>query len=42
VQGILECAVAADSDYIVSCDGDLLCLGRYDGMRILNVSDLPD
>jgi hypothetical protein len=33
---------AAGSDYIVSGDGDLLCLGRYDRMRILNVSDLPD
>jgi predicted nucleic acid-binding protein len=36
---ILECASAAGSDYIVSGDKDLLRLGTYDSMRILNVSD---
>ena len=36
---ILECAVAAGSDYIVSGDKDLLRLGSYDAIRILNVAD---
>jgi putative PIN family toxin of toxin-antitoxin system len=36
---ILECAVAAGSDYIVSGDNDLLRLGWYDGIKILSVSD---
>jgi uncharacterized protein len=36
---ILECAVAAGSDFIVSGDNDLLRLGHYDSMTILNVSD---
>jgi putative PIN family toxin of toxin-antitoxin system len=36
---ILECAVAAGSDYIVSGDKNLLRLGRYDSIRILNVAD---
>ena len=31
---ILECAVAAGSDYIVSGDKDLLRLGGYDSIRI--------
>jgi putative PIN family toxin of toxin-antitoxin system len=39
---ILECAVAAGSDYIVSGDNDLLRLGSYDSIRILNVSDFLD
>jgi putative PIN family toxin of toxin-antitoxin system len=39
---ILECAVAAGSDYIVSGDNDLLRLARYDSIRILNVSDFLD
>jgi putative PIN family toxin of toxin-antitoxin system len=39
---ILECAVAAGSDYIVSGDKDLLRLGKYDGIRILTVSDFLD
>jgi len=39
---ILECAVAAGSDYIVSGDKDLLRLGRYDSIRILNVADFLD
>jgi predicted nucleic acid-binding protein len=37
---ILECGVAAGSDFIVSGDKDLLQLGRYDSIRILNPSDL--
>jgi len=36
---ILECAVSAGSDYIVSGDKDLLRLGRYDSIRILRVAD---
>jgi putative PIN family toxin of toxin-antitoxin system len=36
---ILECAVAAGSEYIVSGDKDLQRLGRYDSIRILSVSD---
>ncbi len=36
---ILECAVSAGSDYIVSGDRDLLRLGRYDSVRILRVAD---
>jgi putative PIN family toxin of toxin-antitoxin system len=36
---ILECAVAAGSDYIVSGDNDLLRLGQYDSIGILNVSN---
>jgi putative PIN family toxin of toxin-antitoxin system len=36
---ILECAVSAGSDYIVSGDQDLLRLERYDSIRIVNVSD---
>jgi putative PIN family toxin of toxin-antitoxin system len=39
---ILECAVAAGSDYIVSGDNDLLRLGRYDSIEILSVSDFLD
>jgi len=35
---ILECAVSAGSDYIVSGDKDLLRLKRYDAIRILSVS----
>jgi uncharacterized protein len=36
---ILECAVTAGSDYIVTGDNDLLRLGRYDAIRILSVAD---
>jgi putative PIN family toxin of toxin-antitoxin system len=36
---ILECAVSAGSDYIVSGDNDLLRLGSYDAIRILKVAD---
>jgi len=39
---MLECAVSAGSDYIVSGDKDLLRLGRYDAIRILTVSDFLD
>jgi putative PIN family toxin of toxin-antitoxin system len=39
---ILECAVAAGSDYIVSGDKDLLRLGSYDSIKILSVSDLGE
>jgi uncharacterized protein len=36
---ILECAVGAGADYIVTGDKDLLRLGQYDAIRILTVSD---
>jgi len=36
---ILECAIAARVDYIVSGDQHLLRLGRFKEIRILNVSD---
>ena len=36
---ILECAVEAHSDAIVTGDGDLLRLGQYDGIPIMKVSD---
>jgi putative PIN family toxin of toxin-antitoxin system len=36
---IVECAVSAGSDYIVSGDKDLLRLGRYDAIRIVMVAD---
>jgi uncharacterized protein len=36
---ILECAVTAGSEYIVTGDKDLLRLGQYDAIRIINVSD---
>jgi putative PIN family toxin of toxin-antitoxin system len=39
---ILECAVAAGADFIVTGDKDLLRLGRYDSIRILSPSDLLD
>lgn len=39
---ILECAVAAKSDYIVSEDKDLLRLGRYGGARIVNIADFME
>jgi putative PIN family toxin of toxin-antitoxin system len=37
---ILECAVAAESDYIVSEDKDLLRLGRYGNAQIVNIADM--
>ncbi len=36
---VLECAVTAGADFIVSGDNDLLRLGWYDSIRIVNVSD---
>jgi putative PIN family toxin of toxin-antitoxin system len=36
---ILECAVTAKSDYIVSEDKDLLRVGRYKGIAIVTVAD---
>ena len=36
---ILECAVSAGANYIVTGDKDLLRLGRYDSIKILSVSD---
>jgi putative PIN family toxin of toxin-antitoxin system len=39
---ILECAVSAGSDFIVTGDKDLLRLRTYDSIRILTVSDFLD
>ena len=39
---VLECAVSAGSDCIVTGDKDLLRLRRYDSIRILSVSDFLD
>lgn len=36
---ILECAVTARSDYLVSEDKDLLRLGQFRGTRIVNIRD---
>jgi putative PIN family toxin of toxin-antitoxin system len=36
---ILECAVSAGEDYLVTGDKDLLRLKRYDSIRILSVTD---
>jgi predicted nucleic acid-binding protein len=36
---ILECAVAAESEFIVSEDKDLLRLGKFGGARIVSVRD---
>jgi uncharacterized protein len=36
---IIECAVSAGSDYIVTGDKDLLRLKQYDSIRIIKVSD---
>ena len=36
---ILECALEAGSDFIISADKDLLRLGSYDSIRILKVAD---
>ncbi len=36
---ILECAVSAGSDFILTGDKDLLRLGTYDSIRIITVSD---
>jgi predicted nucleic acid-binding protein len=37
---VLECAVAADSEAIVSGDSDLLRLGNFRGIDIMKASDL--
>ena len=37
---VLECAVAADSEVIVSGDSDLLRLGNFRGIDITKASDL--
>ena len=36
---ILECAVTAGSDYILSYDKDLLRLKEYAGIKIVTASD---
>ncbi len=36
---ILECAVSAGSDYIITGDKDLLRLKQYDAVRIVSVAD---
>ena len=36
---ILECAVEAGSDYIVTWDKDLLRLGSYGNIRIIRAAD---
>lgn len=36
---VLECAVEARADYIISGDNHLLSLKKYDGIRILNPAD---
>ena len=36
---ILECAVAAESEFIVSEDKDLLRLGKFGGARIVSGRD---
>jgi len=36
---VLECAVAAGSQYIVTGDTDLLDLGHYSGIQIVRVAD---
>ena len=39
---ILECAVAAKSEFIVTGDQHLLRLGRYGNIRITKVADFLD
>jgi uncharacterized protein len=39
---ILECAVSAGSDYIVTGDKDLLRLKQYDAIRIVSVAEFLD
>jgi uncharacterized protein len=36
---VLECAVTAGSDFIVTGDKELLTLGQHDAMRIVSVAD---
>ena len=39
---VLECAVSAESDYIVTGDKDLLRLKQFNGIRIVTVAELLD
>jgi len=39
---VLECAVTAKADVIVTGDLDLLSLGEYEGIRIVQVADFLD
>ena len=39
---VLECAVSAGSDYIISGDKDLLRLKQYNGVRIVTVAQFLD
>ena len=39
---VLECAVSAGSDYIVTGDKDLLRLKQFNGIRIVTVAELLD
>lgn len=39
---VLECAVTAKADLIVTGDLDLLSLGEYEGIRIVQVAQLLD
>ncbi len=39
---ILECAVTAGSNYVVTGDNDLLWLRHYDAIRIIRASDLVE
>jgi predicted nucleic acid-binding protein len=36
---VLECALDGHVEYIITGDKDLLDLGEFQGMRIINVSD---
>ena len=36
---VVECAVAAGSDYLVTGDNDILSLGSYGKTRMINPSD---
>jgi uncharacterized protein len=38
---IVECAVSAGSDYVVTGDRDLLRMERYDSIRLLKVAEFP-
>ena len=37
---VLECAVEGRADFIVTGDQDLLCLGEYEGIPIVRVSEV--
>lgn len=39
---IIECAVAADADFIISGDRDLLAIGRYKKVRIISLRQFLD